>query len=204
MADGQWRIRGLAVATIMASVLIAVLAIQKRELQERVAELWADAQLPQVGTYLPTLALATLDGDPVQLGQGNAPQILVVLTTTCPYCLASLPTWEALADSALTVGARFVGIVLDSVTKAVAYRQEHQLAFPLVVFEERRQRALYRAGTVPQTLVLDREGRVRHAAFGVFDRPTAVDSVLATVRLLQDEHARALEDSVRASPTEGS
>ena len=75
MADGQWRIRGLAVATVIASVLIAILAIQKRELQERVAELWADAQLPQVGTYLPTLALATLDGDPVQLGQGNAPQI---------------------------------------------------------------------------------------------------------------------------------
>jgi hypothetical protein len=60
---------------------------------------------------------------------------------------------------------------------------EHALAFPVVTFPSLKLRRLYRAGTVPETVVLDKDGRVLHAHTGLLDQPVVLDSIYQAATL---------------------
>jgi peroxiredoxin len=60
-----------------------------------------------------------------------------------------------------------VGISLDSADATRRYGEAQGLTFPLVTVPARKLKQLYRARAVPQTLVLDEEGRVLFARTGL-------------------------------------
>lgn len=148
--------KGVPWAIALASLaLVVVLAEQKRALVDEVSALRQRRQSLQVGGYVPTVTVQTLDGTPVRLGETEGrPQVLIVFTTTCAFCRASLPAWKELARSVESAGGEFYAISLDSADVTREYRTAHDLPFPIIVLAQPKLRALYRAWVVPQTYVL--------------------------------------------------
>ncbi|MEO5590248.1 MAG: hypothetical protein ABIS03_11730 [Gemmatimonadaceae bacterium] len=65
-----------------------------------------------------------------------------------------------------------------------------QLPFPLVPLEGMRLVSMYRAFVVPQTIVIDNDGRVLFARHGVINTRQALDSVVAAA--LKPERKRTV------------
>lgn len=169
-----------------ACVLLIILGTQLKEERKRNDDMLRRFTLPHTGMYLPRFETKTLTGDTVAIGvsSDSGRQVLFVFTTTCPYCVASLPAWRAIADSVRlgALPARLFGITLDSTAATSHYVQVHELSYPVVRFPHRRFRQFYRATQVPQTIVLDDEGLVLYARTGQMDAGLGLDSVLTALR----------------------
>jgi peroxiredoxin len=102
------------------------------------------------------------------------------LRTTCPYCRATLPVWERVADSLRRVATpriELFGISLDPAESTRAYVRTNHLSYPVLTFPDRKLLVLYRAVATPETVVLDGGGRVLYAHTGLLDSAAMLDSV---------------------------
>jgi len=174
-------------ALTVAAALVVVLSLRVRDLNESYARVYERATRPYAGMFVPTFRTQTLDGIPVTVGEapGEGRQVLFVFTATCPYCRSTLPAWQeiqAALDTVRSVPVAVYGVSLDSVEVTRRYVAEHRLPYPVVHFPEDKLVAIYRAGTVPLTLVLDENGRTIHSRLGEMTSREAIDSVLAMVR----------------------
>jgi peroxiredoxin len=169
------------VVLTVAAILVVVLASQKRDLLAHIESLTTRIRDPYVSMYVPAVTLPSVSGDSVLLGEappGHA-QVLFVFSTTCQYCKASLPAWKQIAAQLAAIEqVEVVGVSIDSVEATRRYVEEHGLSFPVVSFVERRLRALYRSNIVPQTLVIDADGRVQYARIGAVTETSAIDSII--------------------------
>src|SRR5690606_17278144 len=143
------------------------------------ATLYERTLRPQPGAYVPTVRTLTLEGDTVTLGEAadGGRQVLFVFTTTCPYCRATLPTWNRIAgtlDTLSTPRIAVFGVSVDSSDIAGTFAAEHGLRFPVVRLTRPKDRVLYRTGRVPETRVLDAHGRIVYAGAGVLDTGAVV------------------------------
>ncbi len=176
-----------AIALTAAAALVVVLSLKVRDLNDRYSKLTERAFRPYAGMYVPTFQTSTLEGAPVTVGEspGAGRQVLFIFTTTCPYCQSTLPAWreiKASLDTVRSVPVAVYGITLDSVPVSRGYAARNKLPFPVVRFPEDKLTAIYRAGTVPLTVVLDENGRLIHSRLGELKGKPAIDSVLAAVR----------------------
>jgi cytochrome c biogenesis protein CcmG, thiol:disulfide interchange protein DsbE len=141
--------------------------------------------------YIPRLDLELVEGGRVTIG---APpmgrwQVLFLYNTSCGFCRASAPAWEDVARRAHELGVEVYGLSVDSLEATRRFVADHQLTFPSALLNDGRSRALFRADAVPQTVVIDTEGRVLYA------RPQTLtqrggDSVLAVVSELKGAGSR--------------
>ncbi|MDX2057327.1 MAG: TlpA disulfide reductase family protein [Gemmatimonadales bacterium] len=171
---------------VLTTGVSVVLAHRLDQLSAAYREVRVLATTLHKGSVVPAFATESMTGDPIVVGEttdSSRKQVLFVFTTTCPYCKASLPAWRRVAEALGTSGgASIVGISLDSADATSAYVAEHGLRFDIVQFPSRRIKRLYRAGMVPQTVVLDFDGHVVHSRVGLLQIGPATDSVLAAVR----------------------
>ncbi len=167
---------GIAAGGVYVARQNRALAEQNRVLARRAVE-------PRAGLFVPAYRAATLDGSTVVLGQLGQRQVLVFFNTTCPYCRASTPAWNAVAER---LGDRpeitVYGIALDSTEAAKTYAAEHRLAFPVISQPDPRLVALYRVSSVPLILVLNEDGRMTYARLGALESAAAVDSVVTAAQ----------------------
>lgn len=180
--------RLLLTAVLLLAGLVVILSREVTALRGRLSQsqMRAAAMLP--GAYAPQVTVASLNGDTVQLGMpGGRGAVYFVYNTRCHYCRESLTAWRNLharygaSDSLLVVG-----ISLDDPGLTDQFKREHSLPFTNVSIDE-RMRDLHRFGVVPQTVVLDPEGRVVLARVGVLNLGSSVDSV---ARIIDDLAAR--------------
>jgi peroxiredoxin len=179
------------VALVAAAALVVVLGKQKGDLITRYNELQVKylraVREPLPNSFMPAFQTSTLDGRPVTIGQLSQPgrQVLLVYTTTCPYCKASLPAWKRITgvvDTMTAPRAQVIGISLDSADVTQRYAARNALPYPTVRFPEQKLISMYRAGAVPLVLVLDETGRTVYSRLGELSAPAAVDSVIAAVK----------------------
>ncbi len=176
------------VALVAALALVVTLAYQKRSLRAQYADLVRRVAEPHPGIFVPTFSTHTLGGAPVTIGAAASgrQQVLLVFTTTCPYCRASIPAWQQLAEVIDTIkepATETIGISLDSVGPTQHYVQENRLNYPVLLFPEFKLQLLYRARAVPLVMVLDATGRVIYSRLGPITDSSAADSVLSAVRM---------------------
>jgi peroxiredoxin len=178
-------------ALAAAAVLVVVLAQQKRTLIGQVEKAQYDLRQartePIRGQWFPAFTASTLDGTPTTIGElpSAGKQVLLMYTTTCPYCLNTIPAWKQLTaavDTMRGVRATVYGVSLDSVGVTQQYVARHQLPYPTLRFPNERMSRIYRAGTVPLTLVLDEQGRAIYSRTGEISSKVVMDSVLAAIR----------------------
>ncbi|HEX8696231.1 MAG TPA: TlpA disulfide reductase family protein [Longimicrobium sp.] len=173
-------------ALVAAAALVVVLGKQKRDLVSQVETLRQAIREPRPGMFMPTFNTSTLDGRPVTVGSlpAEGRQVLFVYTTTCPYCLSTIPAWKRIASIADTIQrprAQVFGVSLDSVDVTRQYAERHALPYPTIRFPEDKLVAIYRAGSVPLTLVLDEHGRTIYSRLGELKGEAAIDSVISAV-----------------------
>ncbi|WP_420126021.1 peroxiredoxin family protein [Longimicrobium sp.] len=178
-------------ALAAAAVLVVVLGQQKRSLIEEVqktrSQLVEARTQPMRGMWMPAFQAPTIEGQPATIGEvpGEGRQVLLMYTTTCPYCLSSIPAWKqikAVTDTMTSIRAAVYGVSLDSVDVTRQYIAKHALPYPTVRFPDEKVAGMYRAGTVPVTLVLDEQGRTIYSRTGELKNPAAIDSVMQAIR----------------------
>jgi peroxiredoxin len=177
--------RALLPILLVAVVLVVVLARRVQVLRAQLDTLREHATLLYPGYLLPAFEAQTVTGQRVTVGRAppGTRQILVVFSTTCPYCLASLPAWHRLAEAAERDSTiEVIGLGVNGGDSVARYTAEHAIRFPVVVIAEPTLRFLYRTRVVPQTIVLEAEGRVVYARRGQLQTGAALDSVLRVAR----------------------
>ena len=177
-----------------AATLVVVLQLRHEDLAERYRALRQQSIAAYRGLTLPSFEGVPAGGDSAiavaAMPEGDR-QVLFLVRASCPYCKATIPTWRTLSsalDSAsrasdATAGdgphVRVLALSLDSLPDSTAALfVEHGLSVPVISLPSARLRRLYRGAMVPQTLVVDAEGRVLFARAGVFRSAAEVDSVL--------------------------
>jgi thiol-disulfide isomerase/thioredoxin len=169
------------------SLVLIVLARRVNQLSEAYSALQKRSSEPYRGYVVPTVRAETLSGDTLVVGEtkdSNSVQVVYVFTTTCPYCRATLPMWDAVSDSTQRLyGSRVevVGMSLDSTRMTAEYAESNRLAYPVGFFPDWKAARHYRARMVPQTLVLSRIGQVLYAHIGQLSPGAGLDSLYAAV-----------------------
>lgn len=183
--DRMWRVSLAGIALTIAAVLVAVLAWQNRGLRTERDHLTDRAAYAYPGMYVPIVEATTIDGARVRLGAPEGErQVLFFFNHTCPHCRASAPQVVALARALRERPgdrAEMIGVCQCSPAQARTFVRDHGLGFPVVVLDDRRSIALFRARGVPALMAIDREGRVRHAVQGVIDTREQVDALIAAL-----------------------
>lgn len=179
------------IALAAAALLVVVLGQQKRNLIEKVETtelaLRRAATEPMRGMYMPAFQAQTLEGGAATIGElpAEGRQVLLMYTTSCPYCLSSIPAWKQLTsavDTMKSIRAEVYGVSLDSVDLTRQYITRHGLPYPTLRFPNEKVAAMYRSGTVPVTLVLDENGRTIYSRTGELKEKIAIDSVIAAIQ----------------------
>ncbi|MBN1612443.1 MAG: redoxin domain-containing protein [Polyangiaceae bacterium] len=169
---------------LLASVaLVSILALELQA-SRRESRAWADRANSLVpGSLAPIAEVQTLDGQFVELGRPQArAQLYLVYRTDCVYCTRSLPAWLEIVARAETMPAvRILGISLDSEEITESFEIDRGLTFSSVSLRDTRLVDLHRFWIVPQTIVLNSQGRVAFSRIGVIESAPAVDSVLTVL-----------------------
>ena len=180
----RWIHAALMLTIVISVGLLVRVAQGKQAAEERVQRLFDRTQNPHAGVYVPIYEATSTAGEAVRLGrpEPGTRQLLLFFTTTCPYCLNSVPSWNALAELADSRGdVSALGVALDSTHLVTAYQGDHGLKYPVVELHDPRFLRLFRVTTVPLTMVIEPDGRVAYVRRGQFANHTFVDSVRAVL-----------------------
>ena len=123
----------------------------------------------EVGQTVASQPVLGLDGGTESLGsnpEDPRDRVLLVYTTTCPACRENQQAWKSLYAEAGD-RADIVGISLDGLEAARAYRDKHALPFPVRVPSDRDAFAqAFEVSAVPLTVHLSASGEVRGTWLG--------------------------------------
>jgi thiol-disulfide isomerase/thioredoxin len=121
-------------------------------------------KLPE-GDVATTLTATALDAHPFDAASFHGkPSLVLFVSPTCPYCLATIPRAAAAAKSE---GANAVLVfVVGHAKNAVPIVEHAKWAGPALVDEDGALKKLYAVKSVPYTLVLGADGRARDALEG--------------------------------------
>lgn len=163
------------VVALLLSALIVALGWQNRQLRQinqqmasQLQEMRLEAHGLALGSVPGPLALKTTQQARVQLGGPRAaPQILYFFSTTCRYCLASMPHVRKIA--AARGASELIGVGLPPYDELADYAGAHDLRFPVAIDSEGDASKRYRATVTPMLIVLGSDGGVAYKHVGQLD-----------------------------------
>jgi len=132
---------------------------------------------PPAAVPAPEFKLAAPDGTPMSLSDLRGKVVLLNLWATwCPPCAAEMPELNALYRRyGNAKDFVVVGVDLQEGPEAVAdFAQRNNITFPLLLDRDGRvTREDYGIRTLPASVIIDREGRIRDSWTGAL-RPEAM------------------------------
>jgi cytochrome c biogenesis protein CcmG/thiol:disulfide interchange protein DsbE len=131
----------------------------------------------------PALAVTTLDGDHVSLAGLRGQVVLVNFWATwCPPCRMEMPGFQRVWDSRRERGLVVLGLSHERGGEpgVRAFLGERGITYPVAVTGPEAAEA-FGVRALPTSILIDRQGRVRHRVEGFFAEPAlrqAVDRLL--------------------------
>jgi thiol-disulfide isomerase/thioredoxin len=170
----------------------------------------AAGQTAQLGATLPHFTLADRDGQPRSLHDWPGKALIVNFWATwCAPCRREIPLLQQLQRDHGDEGFQVIGIAVDFRDKVLAYADEMQIDYPLLIGEQDGLDAAAAFGVptvgFPFTVFSDRHGRVVTTHFGELTAAEA-DLILDAVNRVDagevtPEQARtALQTALAALP----
>ena len=123
------------------------------------------------GAAAPDFTLRTLDGPNLRLQEQRGRVVLVNFWATwCGPCRKEIPHLNKLAEKYRASGFVLLGInVDDDVHNAADVAAKLGIKFPVLLDTDKKVSHLYDLSTMPSTVVIDRNGRVRYLHRGYLD-----------------------------------
>lgn len=158
------------------------------------AGVYLASQSGGVGLYrdAPGFELKTLEGETVSLASLRGKVVYVHLWATwCAPCRVEMPALERMYEDLRDEGFELLAATIDDPkdeAKIQAFREEFGLSFPILRDPERLVYSQYGATAVPETYLIDAEGRLAEAYIGPrdWDEPRYA----RTIRRLLEEAER--------------
>jgi cytochrome c biogenesis protein CcmG, thiol:disulfide interchange protein DsbE len=179
-AEGTGWLRSAAARPVRRRVMIAVDAL----LFALVLLLLVQRALPQAAAAFnlgsgdepaPAFSLISLDGDSVSLDALRGQVVLVNFWASwCPPCRVEMPGFERVYRARRDDGFVIVGIATDRHAEADirAFVAEHDITYPILLATQQVVRDYGGVRALPESFLLDREGRIRHRVVGYFAEPS--------------------------------
>ncbi|MGH7637406.1 MAG: TlpA family protein disulfide reductase [Gemmatimonadaceae bacterium] len=141
----------------------------------------------------PDLRFATQAGDTFRLRDLEVQVVMLTYWASwCGTCRHEMPDIQALHAARSTRGLVTIGMAFDrDPARALAFGRSIGMTFP-VVFDDSAGRLAFSVVSVPTTVLIDREGHVRHVFRGALTRATlqiAIDRLLGDIAHRADERA---------------
>jgi cytochrome c biogenesis protein CcmG, thiol:disulfide interchange protein DsbE len=136
------------------------------------------------GGPAPTFALQSLQGDVVSLESLRGQVVLVNFWASwCPPCRVEMPGFERVYRERRDDGFVILGLATDGAQEARIreFVQEHDITYPILLADMDVIRAYGGVNALPESYLVDRDGRIRHKVVGYFAEPAlraAVDRLL--------------------------
>jgi len=136
-----------------------------------VAGMGTATALPAVGVVAPDFALKSDSGRNVRLSELRGQVVLVNFWASwCSPCRQELPLLNKIFTRYRAAGFTLLAISVDDDRKnAEAMLKRLELQFPTLFDGNKNVVKLYGVDTMPATLVIDRDGRVRYLHRGYYD-----------------------------------
>ena len=177
----QRKAKRLALSFILAPVLLTLLwAVGERLTTERVEK--APVANLELGNQAPLFEYPVLGGGSASLAsQKNKVVLINVWATWCVPCLDEMPDLQRLYTRMKKDGAPFEILAVsidalgaDAVQKFV---DRFGLTFPILLDPRGDIKKLYRTTGVPETFIVDRQGRLQQKIIGIrkWDAPAVVN-----------------------------
>lgn len=125
-----------------------------------------------VGDAAPAYAAPRVDGDSVAIGDLDGAVLLNIWATWCVPCREEMPALDSLHRAFKAEGLHVVGANIDNGDASSAVREfarEHNIGFDLLLDPQQRVVRTFRTAGVPETFLIDRNGRVAGRWIGQFD-----------------------------------
>ncbi|GIX47114.1 MAG: thioredoxin [Candidatus Tectimicrobiota bacterium] len=127
---------------------------------------------PQVGKPVPDFTLPDLAGRPVRLSALRGRVVLLnVWATWCPPCVDEMPTLQQLYDRLHGRGVEVLAVSIDALGEQVVapFARQYRLTFPILLDPRGTIERLYRTTGVPESFIIDKEGRLVQKIVGPRD-----------------------------------
>jgi cytochrome c biogenesis protein CcmG, thiol:disulfide interchange protein DsbE len=173
--------RRLIIAVDVLLLVVVVTLLYQRALPQAAAAL----NLGSAGEPAPLFTLRTLDGDSVSLESLRGQVVLVNFWASwCPPCRIEMPGFERVYRARRDEGFVIVGIATDTHAQDQirAFVAEHGITYPILLASGQVIREYGGINALPESFLLDRDGRIRHRVVGYFAEPalrSAVSRMLA-------------------------
>lgn len=119
-------------------------------------------------TAAPDFTLRTLSGPNVRLQEQRGKVVMINFWATwCGPCRQEMPHLSRLYDKYRAAGFVLLGVNVDDDTRRAGdMAQRMGLPFPVLFDTEKSVSRLYDLGTMPTSVLIDRDGRVRYVHAG--------------------------------------
>lgn len=131
----------------------------------------------------------TLQAEVLSLRSLRGQVVLVNFWATwCPPCRVEMPAFERLYRDRADEGFVILGLSVDQAGRGIVqdFLSERDITFPNAMASEEMKRAFGGIRGLPTSILIDRDGRIRHRVAGIFTEPALR---LAVNRLLAEEPA---------------
>ena len=120
------------------------------------------------GQTAPDFVLKSATGENLRLSEYRGDVVMINFWATwCGPCRQEMPLLDELYDRYQRVGFNLLGVNIDDDSRrAMAMVNELGISFPVLFDEDKKVSKLYEVETMPLTILLDREGTVRHVHHG--------------------------------------
>ncbi len=120
------------------------------------------------GQSAPDFVLKSAAGENLRLSEFRGDVVMINFWATwCGPCRDEMPLLDELYIRYQRVGFRLLGVNIDDDTRrAMAMVEELGVSFPVLFDEKKEVSKLYEVEAMPVTILVDREGTVRHVHDG--------------------------------------
>jgi peroxiredoxin len=128
--------------------------------------------VPRVGQPLADFTLPDLQGHSVQLSALRGKVVFInVWATWCPPCVDEMPTMQRLHERLHSRGLEILAISLDALGAQVVepFMRDYRLTFTALLDPKGTVERLYRTGGVPESFIVDKQGRLVEKIVGPRD-----------------------------------
>ena len=170
----------MVVLVVFLSAEVVLLVFQNRRLQKTLTEFTTGptnrGQL-KPGEQLPVVDLKSLDGSTMKL-EYQEPQkkhLVFIFTSTCPHCEATFPKWKQFADEIGNKSIITLGVCLDNLETTKELAEKRTPNFPMFSANDTSFSRLYKISGVPQTLLVDGNGKVEKIWVGELNKDNVAE-----------------------------